>query len=114
MIAVRHHQDTRPAALSQYVTTTQGTGKSGGGLIFAQNVLGGNAVRDRQALHHGCFSWRIFSYPSGDQEIRSIAPLQQVHRVQDTALQGRARLLAWPYRRPENHYNIIRDGLVLL
>jgi len=81
MIAVRHYQDTRPPTLPQYVTTPHGTGKSGGGLIFAQNVLGGNAVRDSQALHHGCFSGRIFPYPSGDQEMRRIAPLQQVHRV---------------------------------
>ena len=50
MIAVRHYQDTRPPALSQDVTTPQRTGKSGGSLIFTQNALGGNAVRDSQAL----------------------------------------------------------------
>ncbi len=92
MIAVRHYQDTRPPTLPQYVTTPPGAGKSGGGLIFAQNMLGGNAVRDSQALHHCCFSGRIFPYPAGDQEMRRIAPLQQVHRVQDTALEGRTRL----------------------
>jgi len=60
MIAVRHYQHTRPPALPQYVTTPQSTGKSGSGLIFAQNVLGENAVRHSQALHHYCFSGRIF------------------------------------------------------
>ena len=110
MIAVRHYQDTRPPTLPQHVTTPQSTGKSGGGLIFAQNMLGMNAVCDSQALHHCCFSGRIFPYPSSDQEIRGIAPLPQVNGVQDAALEGRARLPAWPYRGPEHYDHIVCDG----